>query len=140
MGKNKRSRNVNSAPQSRDKANPGISDTVESESSKVACEDRHNRCGLGTVALLGLLAILGVGLTLQLDSTNASVSSPAGVETNEDSSKPARSTPTELSVPEPKAIKWKRIGRAACSIQYAENFVTDEEVEHLLDVVERSGG
>ena len=37
-------------------------------------------------------------------------------------------------------VVWHRIGRRACGIQYAPGFLSSAEVEHILRLVDRSGG
>lgn len=37
-------------------------------------------------------------------------------------------------------VEWEHIGRRACAIQYAPHFLSDAEVDHILRVIDESGG
>ena len=37
-------------------------------------------------------------------------------------------------------VEWEQIGRRACGIKYASHFLSEAEVDHILRVIDESGG
>ena len=52
----------------------------------------------------------------------------------------SHSTEEDFDSVGPPQVEWQPIGRKACGIKFAPNFLSEEEINHVLALVNRSGG